>query len=143
MQPDPTSPLDLEAIRQRHEDFTVLWAGPVEAMTTPLTAAGAVTCAAAASADDVSALLAALAEARRDAENAIFELAALRQAVERVTGSDEDHVDALQDLGAALAAARADAERIRELIDSYPPGSVFVQSGAQALFRRVLAGGTE
>jgi hypothetical protein len=66
--PDPSSPLDLEAIKARHGDFTVLWAGPVEAMTTPFTAAGAVTCAAAASADDVPALLAALVAARVDAE---------------------------------------------------------------------------
>ncbi|HWB37973.1 MAG TPA: hypothetical protein VHA75_18305 [Rugosimonospora sp.] len=55
----PSDKIDLDAIRARHEDHMVLWAGPVEAMTMPFTAAGAVTCAAAAaSAADVPALLA-------------------------------------------------------------------------------------
>jgi hypothetical protein len=33
--------------------------------------------------------------------------------------------------------------RMRELIDSYPPGSEFAESGAQELFRRVLDGPAE
>lgn len=53
---------DLEAIRARHDDFVTLYAGPVEAMTSPLTAAGAVLSAAAASAADVPPLLTALSE---------------------------------------------------------------------------------
>jgi hypothetical protein len=30
--------------------------------------------------------------------------------------------------------------RVRELVESYPPGSDFARSGAQALFARTLAG---
>jgi hypothetical protein len=140
VQPDPSSPLDLDALKALCDaadldKYALAYVGDYIAdVDSPATNALAEPIERLLAA--VPALLAALDEARR-------ELAETEDGLSVQIRNNTRMEARAQKAESALAAARADAERIRELIDSYPPGSQFAQSGAQALFRRVLNGGTE
>lgn len=68
--------------------------------------------------------------------------AALTDACEQVAEADNRHAGAAIRAHQAIAErdeARAALQRVQDLIESYPPGSNFAQSGAQDIFRRMAA----